>query len=246
MENNILSKFKSKKGGGLPIIIVFIVVILVINIAYLYDRDNRQYEWWINNFKEGLRTSSKAALLQYDLEETNFEYIAQGYVEGEQDYNHFVFLNHQKSNEVFYKMLKISSKNNYDIGKLQQHTFIAIMEPVRIKDDDNDFLSDDWNYTLTIYKGIQQIYKESNIEKDDLYRIQEIVNSHTSFVKINITSGNLINQIKPRTYHISIIEDLPLEGLFMFNEDSNNGKRINVYYFEGVNAVRSIDMRKGN
>lgn len=237
----VTNKLKNKKGGGLPILITF-AVIMLFNVIFLsYTRDNRQYKWWLNNFKEGLRSGAKAALMQYDFEDDNFEYIAEGYLKGETEFNHFIHLNHDKANDIFFSMLEISTKNNYSKEELLEHTYIAIIEPIRKKSEDG-FIDNSWEYSLTIYKNGDSIYSKTDISKDDFYNTQQIINSKTNKIKIDLTSSIYVNKLKPRTYYIAIVEDLPLKGLYMLSEK----KYIDLYYFEGTNAVRSLDMRTDN
>lgn len=254
MVNRLRKKLKSNKGGGMSIITIFIISVLF-NIIYLaYSRDNSQYKWWIKTFNEGLRSSSKAALLQHDYTEENFELIAQGYIKGEGgDFNHFINLNHHKANDIFFKMLLVSTKKQYSIDDLKHHSVIAILEPQRTRNmadglDDmlvNEYIANEWSYQLTIYKKGLNV-DTTVLSKDELYRVQEIINKNTDNITIDLSYGNLINKIKPRTYYIAIIENLPLKGLFMYQDEGSNNKAINMYHFEGINAVRSLDMREGN
>lgn len=241
MVNKLLNKLKCKKGSGNAIIIMFIVV-AIFNIIYLaYSRDTSQYKWWVRTFEEGLRTSSKAALLQYDYTLDNFELISQGYVLGEDEFNHFIHLNHEKANEVFYEMLHVSVKKHYSLQELKENIIIAIVEPRRIKGSDGEYRQNQWNYELSLYKNNIKIMHETLL-KDELHLVQNKINSKTEDITINLSYGENINKIKPRTYYIAIVEGLPLKGLFMYNDRRN----IDMYYFEGVNAVRSLDMREGN
>jgi len=238
MVTRFTRKFKSNKGGGTPVITLFLVMALFNIVFIAYSRDNSQYRWWLKTFSEGLRTSSKAALLQYDYTDENFELISQGYVIGEEEFNHFVGLNYIKANDIFFKILSISTKKNYTELELKEYSTIAIIEPLR----DEQYTPMVWNYRVTLYKGDLKI-EERIISSSNINQIEELINGATNKIKIDIVNGNLINKIKPRTYYIGIIENLPLKGLFW---NSGLYKNINMYYFEGVNAIRSLDIREGS
>lgn len=241
MVNKLLEKLKCKKGSGNAIITIFIIV-AIFNIIYLvYSRDHSQYKWWIRTFEEGLRSSSKAALLQYDYSVDNFEMISQGYVVGEDGFNHFIELNHEKANDTFFKMLHTSAKELYTINELKQHVLIAILEPKRIKDSEGNYLKDQWEYNWNLYENDINIHEEILL-KDELYLVESLINSEIPNININLSYGEHINKLKPRTYYIAIIENLPLKGLFMYSDKRN----VDLFYFEGVNAVRSLDIREGN
>lgn len=243
MVNRIIRKLKCK-NGGVPVVLAYTTLSLVMILFIIFSRSNRHYSWSIKTFSIGLKTSSKAALLQYKFEDSNFQLISQGYVEGEQDYNHFIEINHTLANETFYKMLDISTKKLYGEATLKQYTKIAIIEPKRIGVN-GEYNSNAWTYTMTIYKGTSQIYREENIAKSQIDSIIGKINTQTTSLDIKNT-GNLINSLNPRTYYVGIIEELPLKGVSSINLSGAEPKMMNMYYFEGVNAVRTMNMREGN
>lgn len=252
------SKLKEHRGSDKGIMLTGLIVLLFLIVYLIISRSNQILDYEVENFMEGLRLGSKAALLQISQDEENLENIATGYIIVEEDtqsgYNHQLKLNHRKSNNIALKML--SRQTGFSIKQLKNNFKTVIIEIDRQENSVDHYRLVSTFYNMDSGESSIKVSPYINFNnptaiKNQFKEIEDWINSlleaYNSDMNIKLTSieSGFSRNMEVKTYFLSIIDGFnPQERLSAFyDEQENKHKLINVYYFEGSNLMRSTDFR---
>lgn len=227
----MLIKIKENKGSSYFVLIILVLAIFLCS-GFVEWVKKDIYKYWVKKCEWGIQSGTKAAMIMLQNTAENISSVGNGFLEEnikKESYNNNIKLEHLSSIEVFFEKYYEAVKNaklKKEDMLLEDATLIAIVEL------QNDL------YNISMYKNKNLINVGSC---NSLSEVETYINQKLQKTEIFLYEDNEkgVFDLENRTYFIAITENLKLPNL-------SDEKNINVFYFEGSNIERLINMRGDN